>query len=121
MKSLKLTVRLRWCVRQYQVCEKCGSVRHMPVQCPVRDQKYQQACYSCGIAFVFERMIHTSNYGKSGFVFRHCNYLSFQQWTQKRKNDVIFEMVLLWCHGSFAAQVDVQETFNASKLQTIQA
>lgn len=72
-----LTVRSKEFVRHYQACEKCGFLGHMRAQCPLWDQQSQQACSSYKIGFVFERVVHTSNYGKIDCVFRHCFYLCF--------------------------------------------
>lgn len=71
-----------------QAFKTCSFIGHMQAQCLLCNQKYQQACFSYEIGFAFKRMVYKSNYGKRDRVFRHCQYLGFQIWTQnEHKND----------------------------------
>lgn len=119
VEASRLTIRSRQCVQHYEVCKKCGSVWQMQAQCPLCNQKYKQACYSCVIGFVFWKIVLTSNSGKKNCALRHCHYLRFQLWTRNGRIGVISDTTLRRFLRSFVAQVDVRHRFDALVLQKV--
>lgn len=120
VETSQLTVRSEKWVQHYRTRGKCGSVGHIQPECPLRNYKYIQACWSCEIGFVFKKMDHTFNYGKRNREYRRCPFYSFQRETQKWLNDVILKTVPRRFRGSFVAQIQIQDKVRVSNQQRLQ-